>query len=86
MDINNKITIQWLRTEFTSVPAGVSDDTVNLPITYNKSHLCSVVGFGTRAHVIVTTYGKQPSYTRVGFYNLLTVKQPTTVYIISIGI
>ena len=85
--INNKITIQWVRSELTQINSGYYDEkVVNLPITYTKSHLNSCVAHGTRVPVLLTTLGRQLSYTRVGIYNWSGATQSVHVHLISIGI
>lgn len=84
---NNKITIQWIKATCSQIDSGNYDEKViNLPITYNQNHLFSIVGHGTRAAVLLTTLGKQLSYTRVGTFNWSKVVQSVDAYIISIGI
>ena len=84
---NNKITIQWIKAYCSQIDSGYYDEKViNLPITYNQNHFFSIVGHGTRVAVLLTTLGKQLSYTRVGTYNWSKVVQSADVNIISIGI
>lgn len=87
MEVNNKITIQWIHSQLKQINSGYYDErNVNLPITYTKSHLSSCVGHGTRVPVLLTTYGKQLSYTKVGTYNWSNITQDVHVHLISIGI